>query len=512
MAATGGIDLYILGIDIGTTGTKAILLDERGHVASTAYRSYDLIKPGMNRIEQRADDWWDAVVHTTRECLKSIKDSRDVTALSISSQGGCLIPVDSEGKPLSNAISWMDTRAQKEQKMLLELHDSRYYYERTGWQLNRSMNLCKIMWMKKNMQDAYKSADRFLSTVDYINYRMTGKYKIDPSNAAMTQMMNVRERKWDSKLLKLTGINEDMLPDITESGKLIGRLDSRAAKELGLDESVMVVSGGHDQYCAATGCGALRSGDVMLSTGTAWVLLGITGEPLFDTDSNIAVGPHMEGELWGALASIYAAGVSMEWFRDNMAVRLADGTLESFSDIDRKASERMENSKELMFYPYFNGSNFPDWAFSSKASLTGLGLEHDSYDIARAVMEAAAFNVKYALEKYRQAGCSFKKLKCIGGASRSRLWMDIISNVMDEDVIVMNQSDAACVGAAIVAGYGCGLFSSYQDGFNRVYTDEKELCKDRRKTHWYKSKYEKYRKIMKHLNDMYGSVYSGNGG
>lgn len=502
--------MYVLGIDIGTTGTKSMLIDRDGKIISSAYKGYQLIKPGINIVEQSADDWWHAVVYTIRECIKDFQKKSDIISISISAQGGCLLNVDAHGEPITNAVSWMDTRSIEQQHQMLSTYDDNFFYQKTGWRLSPSMNLCKIKWLKDTKDVKLDQTFKLLSTIDYINYKLTGIYAIDPSSAAMTQLMNIQRNKWDEDLLDMIELKADMLPEIVKSGEVIGSLTKEASALLGLDTAVKVISGGHDQYCAAIGCGAVNSGEIFLSTGTAWVILGVTEKPLFDRRSYIAPGPHIINGLWGALASIYSAGVSMEWFRNNFALEKKVGEnyeIESYKEIDQKASTTMERTKGLLFYPYFNGSGFPDRNYKAKASLIGLGLEHSRYDIARAVMESAAFNVKYSMEKYREAGCEPKNLKVFGGASRSSLWMDIISNVLDMNVVKLNEADAACMGAAVVAGTGCGMFSDYAQGYEMVSSGETLIEKDNEKVKWYEGKYLSFIESMKHLGSLYNSVF-----
>jgi len=501
--------MYVLGIDIGTTGAKAMLVNEQGEILGSAYKAYELIKPGKGYVEQRADDWWDAFVVTVKDCIRSIKDKNNILAVSVSSQGGSLVPVDKKGCPLCNVLVWMDKRGLGQQNELLKINSNDFYYRKSGWKLSPGLNLVKIRWMKDMENDIYNAAYKFISTIDYMNFKLTGRYIIDPSNAAMTQLMDIQSGKWDGQILDLIGIHSDRLSEIVQSGSLIGNLTPDAAGQLGLNTAVQVISGGHDQYCAAVGAGAIHKGDMLLSTGTAWVVLGISDIPLFEAGTYLAPGPHIINGLWGALASIPTAGVAMEWFRHNFALRLQNSgeyDTESFKDIDDKASLLMEKARDVFFYPYYNGSGFPRWSLRSKASLFGLGLEHDRYDIARAIMEGVAFEVGGVLEEYKKGGCDVNNLRVLGGASQSGLWTDIIANVVDCDIIRFKEAHIACVGAAIVAGVGCGLFSNCQDGYDRFSNAEIYTASDSAKKEFYREKYRKYKLGIDLVEDYYKKI------
>ncbi|HHY24413.1 MAG TPA: hypothetical protein GX527_09310 [Clostridiaceae bacterium] len=534
--------MYILGIDVGTTGTKCILIDEKGNVLKSAYESYGLIKSSNNIVEQKADDWWNALVSTVKECTNEIIDKGRIKALSISSQGGSLLPVDENGNPLSNVIVWMDKRGIKQQSDLLKLHTDEFYYKKTGWKLSAGGNMIQIRWLKENSPDIFCKTHKFLSTIDYINYKLTGNYIIDPTNAAMTNLIDVKRGVWDDDLLSAAGISEERLAKIMEPGEVVGELTLEAAEQLRLNTSLKVINGGHDQYCAAIGTGSVNEGQLFLSAGTAWVLLGIFNKPIFNTNTYIAPGRHIVKDLWGALVSVPTGGISMEWFKDNFGATLLSETLvyeasiyeasisqtsedkilynglidkelfetpskkmlsESLKDIDKKASILMERAKNVYFYPYYNGSGYPYYNKNVKATLTGLGLEHDRYDMALAIMEGIAFEVNHAIEEFRERGCKLKHLRMIGGGSKSDLWTDIITNVTGTPVIRLKEAEAACIGASIIAGVGCGVFKDYDDACKHIVKDEIVTAVDTVKRDFYKSKYEKYKQGIKFIESYY---------
>ena len=510
--------MYLLGIDVGTTGTKSILIDDKGITQKSAYKSYGLIKSANYIVEQKADDWWDALISTVGECTKDVADKENIKALSISSQGGSLLPVDENGNPLSNVIVWMDKRGVQQQRDLLNLHADEFYYKKTGWKLSAGGNLVQIRWLKENHPDIFCRTHKFLSTIDYMNYKLTGNYIIDPTNAAMTNLINIREGIWDDELLNAAGISEDRLAKILEPGKVVGKLTLEAATQLGLNTSVKVINGGHDQYCAAIGTGAVNEGQLFLSAGTAWVLIGIFNEPVFNTSTYIAPGRHIIKDLWGALVSVPTGGISMEWFKENFGAKfiseyLKDEVLpenlndkvlcESLKDIDSMASGLMERAENVYFYPYYNGSGYPNYNRNVKAALMGLGLEHDRYDMALAIMEGIAFEINHAINEFKERGCKLDNLRMIGGGSKSELWTEIIANVTGTPVIRLKEAEAACIGASIIAGVGYGIFEDFNDGYNRIIKDETVVAVDNDKREFYKTKYDKYKQGIKAIESYF---------
>lgn len=501
--------MYILGIDVGTTGTKTMLLNDKGRVLGSSYKGYKLINPGPNRVEQRAEDWWDALVYTVRECTSNLPDKHNISSMAISSQGSSLVPVDVYGAPMQNVIVWMDNRGENQLHHMLKQNSDEFYYRKTGWKMSTWGNAIQIKWLSDNEKEVFNKAYKFLSTMDFINMKLTGSFVIDPTNAAITQLMDISTGKWDETILSTVGIGTDKLPEILKSGTVIGNLTSEAAAELGLDTSVKVVNGGHDQYCVAAGTGTVNEGDLILSTGTAWVIFGVFASPPFDSNNYIAPGPHIIDGLWGAIASVPTAGVCMEWFRDNFALKLKNDQryeTENFKDIDKKAELLMERSRDLFFYPYYNGSGYPKWNTKVKAGILGLGLEHDRYDIARAVMEGVAFEANQAVEQFRQKGCRGGSVKMLGGASRSNLWSEIIANTTGNPVVRLKEADVACVGAGIIAGVGSGIFSDFNDGYDRIEKEEMYTLPEGDKVAFYKEKYQKYKKGIKAMEEFYGGA------
>lgn len=495
----------LLGIDIGTTGTKCIAADTEGSIIASAYKGYKLYNDGPGRVEQDAGDWWEAVVYTVRECVRKT-GADNIKAVALSSQAGSMLPVDEAGVPLRRAISWMDTRGEKQREELNCGKPEGYYYNLTGFNLSDGGNLIQIKWLRDHEPGIFEKTCKFLSTIDYVNYKLTGNYVIDVTSAAMTQLLDINNKCWDKGILLDLGIDEKRLPGITDSGEMIGCLERDAAERLGLSEATWVVSGGHDQYCAALGSGAINDGDAILSTGTAWVVLCISGKPWQDAESNFYRGRHVANGKWGLLASIESGGVCMEWLRNNL-LSSAGGNNESckedFSTIDEMASERCPGSDGLMFYPHFTGVECPNWAPKNKGTFLGIDLSHDRYHFARAIMEGVGYEIKWMLEAMGNKGININSLKMLGGAAGSSVWPGIVADITGIPVKISGVKDMACIGGVILAGKGAGLFATFEEGCRKLTKTEKELLPDHRNTAVYKKRYGKYKKGFEFLKQIY---------
>lgn len=497
----------LLGTDIGTTGTKTILVNEFGQILASAYKGYRVYAEKPGYAEQEAEDWWEAVVYTIRECIKRIDRKDDIKAISLSTQGGSMVPVDENCRPLCRAAIWMDKRGYSQSKELSLQRDKDFYYMKTGWRLSDGLNLIQIKWLKDNNPEIFKKTHKFISTVEYINCKLMGETCGDPTNAAMTQLLDIKSRKWDSEILEISGIEEKRLGTLTDSGEVVGTLSAAAAEQLGLSRQVKIVSGGHDQYCVALGAGAVNNGDVVLSTGTAWVVLGIFDKPVFDTDTYFAPGNHVVKGKWGALVSVPTGGVSMEWFKENLGLtfRNGDGSTETekLGDIDQKALKKGPGSGGVMFYPHFTGSSCPTWSLKSKATIMGLDLSHDRYNIARAVMEGVVYDVNWMLSSLKEQGVSIERLKVLGGASRSSLWTRIVADITGVPVMIPESADMACIGAAILAGVGGGIFKNFSEGCSAMIKRETEVQPDKQNRLMYEELFKKYKIRFGFLKEAY---------
>ncbi len=469
---------YTIGIDVGTTGTKSLALSENGKILATAYRSYPITTRPGGIAEQKATDWWDAVATTVKECVCAING--ECLAISLSTQGSTMFCADSDMEPMHDAITWMDMRAEDECKVLDDALGKSGIYRLTGWKTDSGCDAAKLLWINKNEHELFENASKYLSTVEYINYKLTGRAVIDPTNAAIREIYNINTRSWDKDILSLIGVSENKLPEAVSSGEYIGTLTKQAADILGLPEAVKVYCGAHDQYCASIGCGAVNVGDMMLSTGTAWVLLGISDKLSF-TDSYISPGIHPIPGKFGALASLGGVGNAVKWVRDTYCI-------DDYILFDKESEKRMLSAKDVLFLPFFSGAGFPTRDSSLSATVSGLRLGNDRYDIARAIMEGVAFEVRAALEKYTAEDIEIGKLKIMGGASRSSVWCDIVAYATGCEITIMENTEACAIGAAMMAAVGCGMCSDYTlsaPGKKLVPTDKSTL-------EHYNEKYKKY--------------------
>ena len=489
---------YVVGIDVGTTGTKTMLFSADGTTSAHTYVGYKLENPALGYSEQNSEDWWKAVCGTVREVLKKCPDPENVRAISLSLQGGTVVPVDEKGNPLRPAIVWNDTRCRKEREEFERIYGSSYMYEKTGWRLSDGLPALEIRWMKDNEPDIFDRTAMFLSVPDYISLRMTGRAVADVADAGINQLYDIRAEEYDENLLRFAGISAGQLPDVVHTGDVIGHLTAEAAAALGLSERTVLVAGAHDQYAVAVGAGADKAGDILIGSGTCWVVTAISSKPRFDTGFSQSVAA-VRG-MWGSILSLSTGGVCLDWLRKNIAVGEDGEEYIGYDRINEELKNRFPAKERLFFYPfsgYFGGREE-----FGKAAFTGLDLSHDRYDMFAAVMEGVAFQIAWMLEafqEYRTCGC----LRLAGGASKSRVWSQIVADITGHAVLIPSVPDLACVGAAVIAGTGCGVYRSVEEGCRALAVSGKIVEPDPEKSRQYQSCFADYKECAKKIGELY---------
>lgn len=486
---------YLLGIDVGTTGTKTLLVAADGSVMKHAYRSYETDKPMVGWSEQRAEDWWLAVTETVKELCAEAEVAENVAAISLSVQGGTIVATDAEFCSLHPALVWNDSRCKSQRDAFLqEVGTDADLYQITGWHLTYGSPVLQLRWLRENRPEVFAKAAWFLSVPDYICAKMTGIPTVDLSSVGINRLCDIKRGIYAEKLLEFVGISQEKLPRIVRSGEAIGYLTEKAAQELGLTTKTVVVAGAHDQYAVALGAGACKPGDFVVGTGTCWVITAISDTPHFDSGLNqsIAASPN----TWGTLWSLPSGGVCLEWLRKKLH---HDEKLMTYEKINHTAVSRCAAEEGLFFYP-FSGRAEAGKTFR-RGTFIGLDLSHDIYDLARAVMEGVAFQTVWMLENIQMTSGTAVRLS--GGASQSELWCQIVANTAGVPVVIPQFADLACVGAAILAGCGCKIYSDAAEGYETLAVPEKIIEPENARAKQYRGLMEAYIKQAKQLGILY---------
>ncbi|MBS7263296.1 MAG: hypothetical protein KIG36_06790 [Eubacteriales bacterium] len=470
-----------LGIDVGTTGVKALLLDGDGQAHGYGYQVYPTFSDGLCS-EQHAADWYDSAVSAVRAALQGL-DPSAVEALSFSSQGGTLTLLDEQGRELRPAMTWMDGRASEEARELEAFFGAKDFYEIFGSRCNNALDAAKLLWLKRHEPETFSRAAVYAGVMEYMLLRFTGRCVSDVTNGAMRQLVDTRHGVYDRRMLTCLGITENKLPPLLPTGAPVGGLNAAAAADLGLAPGTPVFNGAHDQYCSALGNGLCAGGDLLVATGTTWVLFCV-GDRLMRTEPKLVSAPYPIDGLYGAFASLANGGSSLRW--------LSQLTGQGYDTLNACLAERDLKRNDLFFRPYMaNGSGFPSADPNARGSFSGLTLSSDAADLAAAVMEGVAFETRRAAEAIRRAGVPTDRVIMCGGATKSPIWLRILAAVLETDLFVPAIRDSACVGAAILAAAGTTGRSVRERCLSMVSSGLTVPCEEELAAH-YREKYRRY--------------------
>lgn len=479
------MDKHILSFDLGTGGNKASLYGEEGNCLASAFVPYSTHYPHVGWHEQRPADWWNAVVESTRMLLNSSgMDKKSIVGLGISGHSLGAVPVDEGGNPLRDATPiWSDIRAQKEVARFFEIIDPDEWYLTTG---NGFPAACypifKVMWYMDHEPEMWNKVYKVLGTKDYINHKLTGKFMTDYSYASGSGIYDLKGWKYSAHFIAASGIPAEVWPDIVPSTSILGVVAPDIAKTLGLGDGVQVVCGGVDNSCMALGAKNTRAGRVYTSLGSSsWIAVS-SEQPVLDKQFKPYVFTHVIPNTFTSAVSIFSAGSSFAWVRDNLCRELMEeadrvGT-DAFVLMNREAEKAPVGSNKLLFNPSLAGGTSQDSSVHIRGAYIGLDLKHGKGELIRSAMEGIAMNLRLRLDLLRKYTRLDEEILFVGGGAKSRFYLGIFADVFNTRIIKTNiDQDAGALGAAAIAAVGCGVWSDF-DRIDAVHTIEEVVEPD----------------------------------
>lgn len=463
-------DDMIISYDLGTGGVKAALYDASGESLASHVEAYDTFYPQQGWHEQRPEDWWKALVASTRKLLDSTNvDPMRVGSCSISGHSLGVVPIDASGSLLREYTPiWSDSRAQKQTEAFFENVDEKRWYETTGNGFPPPhYSVFKIMWYRDQEPDVFSKVRHVLGTKDYMNYLLTGAILTDHSYASGSGVYDLLNWQYDDNLIRAAGLPAELFPRPVPSTEVIGTLTKQAASELGLDPGVQVVAGGVDNSCMALGARNTRDGRVYNALGSSSWIAVCSGRPVIDNGSRPFVFAHVIPGLYTSAYSIFAAGSSLRWIRDSICRDLLLHARETGVDVYDLMLREAENSSlganGLLFNPSLAGGTGLDPNPRLRGAFAGLDLSHTRADIIRAGLEGIAMGLRVALDALKTKVDLADEMLVVGGGSNSRLWREILSDAYKTSVLKTNiDQDAAALGAAALAAVGTGAWESFE--------------------------------------------------
>ncbi len=488
---------YLLGIDIGTSGTKTVLFDEKLCEISSATAEYPLYQPQNGRAEQDPEDWYNAVISTVGTVIKKAGiNSADIAGIGLSGQMHGLVMLDEENRVLRPSIIWCDQRTEKECIQLTELVGAERLVEITANPALTGFTASKILWVKNNEPEIFKKCRHILLPKDYIRFRLTGEFAADVSDASGMQLLDVPNRRWSGEILDKLEIETNMLGSICESVEITGRITADTAALTGLAEGTPVVGGAGDNAAAAVGTGIVKEGSAFTTIGTSGVVYAHTNSPVIDKRGRVHTFCCAVPGCWHVMGVTQAAGLSLKWFKDNFC---KDMTENAYTEINALAETSPTGSNRLIYLPYLMGERTPHLDPDCRGVLFGLSASHTRGDVLRSVMEGVSFSLCDCKDILDEMGIPVNKMTACGGGSTSDVWAKILADCYGCDIRRIGGVQGPALGAAILAGAGTGVFESVEYACEQFIKADNTVA-------YSPETHEKYKKLHRVYKNLYDSL------
>ena len=498
------VEPLLLGIDVGTSSVKAVLLDLRGNLCAVCQAEYPLhhIRPAW--VEQDPEDWWRATCQAIREALAKVPHASErVLGLAVSSQAPALLPLDRSGRPLRPAMIWMDRRAESEAARLTELLGAAEIHRITGNRPDAFYVAARLLWLRNHEPEVLKRTWQFVQVNGYVNYRLTGRIAMDPAHAVLLQLRDYATGEWSQALCSACGVEPAQFPEVIEAAAVQGEVTAEAAAATGLRVGTPVMAGTVDSPAAALEAGVAEPGIAVEMTGTSTVVIMPNDCGL--TEPALIALPHALPEIHLLLGAMVSSGGCLRWFRDQLGQPEAQAALEQSADafdlLTRQAAQAPPGSDGVIFLPYMMGERSPLWHTNARGVFFGLSLATGKAALVRSILEGAAFALRHNVEVAARAGAEVREMRSVGGCSRSDLWNQIKADVLGLPLLLPRTSAGSPFGAAILAGMGAGAFPDVRKALLEMVKLDRRFEPIQANREKYSRIYQVFRDIYAHLKD-----------
>ncbi|MCC7009857.1 MAG: xylulokinase [Acidobacteria bacterium] len=459
----------ILGLDVGTGGSRAVLVDQQGAILASATRPHaPFTSPGPAWAEQDPEDWWHAAAGALRDVLAAANvRASDIAGIGLSGQMHGAVLLDGRGEVIRPAIIWCDQRTAGECRWLHDEIGPARLLELTSNPALTNFTLTKLLWVRRNEPDRWARVAHVLLPKDYVRYRLSGAFATDVADASGTLLLDVAGRQWSAEMLDAVELSRALLPDVFESPAVTAAVSADAARVSGLAAGTPIVAGAGDQAAGAVGMGITRPGAVSVTIGTSGVVFAATERPALDRRGRIHTFCHAVPDRWHVMGVTQAAGLSLRWLRDQWFGDASSGEA-AYDRITAEAAGVPPGSDGVLWAPYLMGERTPHCDPDVRAALVGLAATHSRGHVARAVLEGVAFSLKDSFAVFEELGLPVTTVRVGGGGARSALWRDIQATVYGRPVVTVAAEEGAAYGAALLAGVGAGAWPSVDEACDRV--------------------------------------------
>ncbi|HUW57751.1 MAG TPA: xylulokinase [Planctomycetota bacterium] len=506
---------YLIGIDIGTSGTKSLLCDFRGKILATTTAEYPVSTPRPGWSEQDPDLWWAATVKTVRRLLKqSGVKGTDVAGIGLSGQMHGAVLLDRKDQVLRPAILWNDQRSAAECDDIMRIIGPRRIIRLLSNPALVSFTATRILWVRKHEPKVYRRTASVLLPKDYVRFRLTGVKATEVSDASGMLLLDVRRRTWSKTVLDELDIDPSWLADVYESPVASAKVSARAAKATGLAEGTPVVGGGGDQAAGGVGNGIVRPGIVSATLGTSGVVFAFTGKVVTNPEGGVQTFCHAVPGKWHVMGVVMSAGGGFQWFRNHLGAeerRIARRRkCDPYEVLTEEAAKAPPGAEGLYWLPYLTGERTPHRDPFARAAWVGITQRHTRAHLIRALLEGATYAMRDCLEVIRDMGVKVKQIRVSGGGARSGFWRQLQADVYGQPVVTINAAEGPAFGVALLAGVAAGAWGSVEEACQKTIrvTGETRPSKNRR---LYNDHYPLYRKLYRSLKDDFRAMADLNG-
>ena len=442
----------LLGLDVGTTGCKTLLLDAQGNLLAHATSDYGLSTPKPLWSEQDPDDWWKATIASIQQVLREAKaEPAQITGVALTGQMHGLVLLDDTGAVVRPAILWNDQRCAEECDEIHRRVGRDTMLQCTGKPVLTGFTAPKILWVRAHEPEVFAATAKMLLPKDFVRFRLTGKFLTDVADASGTSLFDVGKRRWSDEIIETLRIPRAWLPEVTESPVASALVSAEGARQTGLVQGTPVIAGAGDQAAEAVGCGIVDDGSVSVTIGTSGVVFAATDSFDADRTGRLHAYCHAVAGMWHVMGVMLSAGGSLRWYRDTLGGDTYDGLIKA-------ASQVAPGCEGLLFLPYLTGERTPHADPHARGAFVGLTLRHGKAHLTRAVLEGVTFGLKDSLELVRALGVAVTRVRVSGGGARSPIWRQMMADVFGVEIVTVNVTQGAAFGAALLAGVGAGTW------------------------------------------------------
>jgi xylulokinase len=464
--------IYTLGIDVGTGGTRALIMDEQGHVAASAIEDHaPFASPQIGWAEQQPEDWWRACCVAVPQAIKKAGfRAEDIACIGFSGQMHGAVMLDDQGQVVRPALIWCDVRTEAQARELTEKIGAERLIQATCNPALANFTLTKLLWVRQNEPNNWKRVRSVMLPKDYVRWRMTGERATDMADASGTLLLDVARRRWSKLMTDAAEVDEGLLPDLFEAPDVCSKVSSQGAAATGLQRGTPVVAGAGDQAAGAIGMGIVAPGTVSATIGTSGVVFAATDRPALERQGRVHTFCHAIPGRWHVMGVTQAAGLSLRWFRDQFGTGADDKNdgRDPYDCLADEAAKIPPGCHGLLWTPYLMGERTPHLDPTARAALVGLTATHTRAHVIRAILEGVAFSLRDTFTLFAEMKVAVSKIRLGGGGARSPLWRQIQADVYGSEVEIVEAEEGAAYGAAILAGVGAGTWKSVDEACSAV--------------------------------------------